>query len=243
MEPKRRRRNSRWAALYFVTGSHTGLRHKLALFRSAGIHPAIPNFPYQPGPTPAVAGKIIMNKFSKAVILGTAAIATVATTVEFASARDRYPYWRHRDGHFHDRAVAAGVLGLTAGVLVGTALSQPRVVYRERPLYRPAQVIEEEPVYVEPEAEYVGPVEEYSEPDEVYVRPRHVEPLDDEASDENYFPDRPQRRQRQDYAGQGTLEPWTAEWRAYCSQRFQSFNARTGTYTGYDGQSHFCTAG
>lgn len=201
-----------------------------------------------------------MNKFTKAVILGTAAIATVATTVEFASARDRY-HWRYHHGrHFHNRAVAAGVLGVTAGVLVGTALAQPRVVYRERPVV----VDDEAPVYadpdrvyVEPEAEYLGPVEGYAEPDDSeyvrpgaddYARPRDNRPAyDDEANnqaeDENYFPDRPAPRQRRDDVAQGTLEPWTAEWRSYCKQRFQSFNATTGTYTGYDGKSHFCTAG
>jgi hypothetical protein len=34
--------------------------------------------------------------------------------------------------------------------------------------------------------------------------------------------------------------PWTAEWYAYCANRYRSFNARTGTFMGYDGQPHFC---
>ncbi len=29
---------------------------------------------------------------------------------------------------------------------------------------------------------------------------------------------------------------------AYCSQRYRSFNAATGTYTGYDGRQHRCIA-
>ncbi|KAA3451475.1 BA14K family protein [Mesorhizobium sp. SARCC-RB16n] len=36
--------------------------------------------------------------------------------------------------------------------------------------------------------------------------------------------------------------PWTREWYAYCSDRYRSFDARTGTFTGYDGEQHFCTA-
>jgi len=96
-----------------------------------------------------------MNKITRAAILGTAAIATVATSFEFASARDRY--WRHH-GRFHDRAVAAGVLGLTAGVVVGAALSQPRVVYRER---RPVVVEEEAPVYADPDVVYGEPEADY----------------------------------------------------------------------------------
>jgi len=191
-----------------------------------------------------------MNKITRAAILGTAAIATVATSFEFASARDRY--WRHH-GRFHDRAVAAGVLGLTAGVVVGAALSQPRVVYRER---RPVVVEEEAPVYAdpdvvygEPEADYLGPVDARPRRDN-YARDNDDrqefgnEDMSDQAQqDENYFPDRPQKHERRNDVAQGALEPWTAQWRSYCKQRFSSFNATTGTYKGYDGKSHFCTAG
>lgn len=38
------------------------------------------------------------------------------------------------------------------------------------------------------------------------------------------------------------MEPWTAEWYQYCSGRYRSFNGRTGTFRGYDGQDHFCVA-
>jgi hypothetical protein len=40
----------------------------------------------------------------------------------------------------------------------------------------------------------------------------------------------------------GGIEPWTRDWYAYCSDRYRSFNARTGTFTGYDGEQHFCVA-
>jgi hypothetical protein len=40
----------------------------------------------------------------------------------------------------------------------------------------------------------------------------------------------------------GSIEPWTRGWYAYCSDRYRTFNARTGTFTGYDGQQHFCVA-
>ncbi|TPP11586.1 BA14K family protein [Rhizobium glycinendophyticum] len=63
---------------------------------------------------------------------------------------------------------------------------------------------------------------------------------------DDYPPPPPQRRPvyrpqpvYQSYA----IEPWTGAWHQYCSQRYRSFNPRTGTYIGYDGQSHFCTAG
>lgn len=37
-----------------------------------------------------------------------------------------------------------------------------------------------------------------------------------------------------------SLEPWTPGWQAWCTDRYRSFNARTGTYRGYDGLDHFC---
>jgi hypothetical protein len=45
---------------------------------------------------------------------------------------------------------------------------------------------------------------------------------------------------REYYAG--GIEPWTRGWYEYCSDRYRSFNARTGTFTGYDGDQHFCVA-
>ncbi len=40
----------------------------------------------------------------------------------------------------------------------------------------------------------------------------------------------------------GGIEPWTRGWYQYCSDRYRSFDARSGTYTGYDGEQHFCVA-
>jgi len=37
-------------------------------------------------------------------------------------------------------------------------------------------------------------------------------------------------------------EPWTREWYEYCSDRYRTFNSRSGTFTGNDGEQHFCTA-
>jgi hypothetical protein len=49
-------------------------------------------------------------------------------------------------------------------------------------------------------------------------------------------------RPRVAYSEGYALEPWTREWFRYCSDRYRSFNARSGTFTGYDGQQHFCSA-
>ena len=178
-----------------------------------------------------------MNRFFKIAVLAAAGAAILLTSFEFASAGGRY-YWRngHRGYYHNGNWVAAGVLGgLAAGVIVGSALAEPEVVY-ERPR---RVVVDEDPVYVE--REYVEPDVEYVAPDDDY----DARPVDryTRESNEDYFPDRPQSRRSSDYAARGTIEPWTAEWRAYCSERYQSFNSRTGTYTGYDGQQHFCTSG
>lgn len=50
----------------------------------------------------------------------------------------------------------------------------------------------------------------------------------------------PVRVTRQYYAG--GIEPWTRDWYEYCSNRYRTFDARTGTFVGYDGQEHFCAA-
>jgi hypothetical protein len=36
------------------------------------------------------------------------------------------------------------------------------------------------------------------------------------------------------------IQPWTAEWYDYCNAKYKSFDAKSGYYTGYDGQQHFC---
>lgn len=70
----------------------------------------------------------------------------------------------------------------------------------------------------------------------------------DDYPDVDYFPPAPGKRYPRPqvvYADQdayGGLEPWTREWFDYCRNRYRSFNDRTGTFRGYDGQDHFCVA-
>ncbi|WP_222344415.1 BA14K family protein [Rhizobium leguminosarum] len=83
------------------------------------------------------------------------------------------------------------------------------------------------PVYEE--RRYIDPAYEsdYYEPAPVYRAPRRV------------YVDQPQY-----YAPVRTaVEPWSPQWQRYCSYRYRSFDPRSGTYIGYDGRSHFCTAG
>lgn len=56
-----------------------------------------------------------------------------------------------------------------------------------------------------------------------------------------YYPPTPVRgNYNRNY--QGTYQPWSREWYNWCSQRYRSFSAQSGTFRGYDGQDHFCVA-
>ncbi|TIS56801.1 BA14K family protein [Mesorhizobium sp.] len=138
-----------------------------------------------------------MNRIFMTAILAAAVAATTLATLPAASADE----WRHHRHHGHGDAVAAGVLGLAAGALIGGALANPQPSYSYY-----------DPSYDDGYYRYrPAPVRRY------YVEPRVV------------YADR--------YA-----EPWTRAWYEYCSDRYRSFNARTGTFTGNDGEQHFCTA-
>ena len=78
----------------------------------------------------------------------------------------------------------------------------------------------------------------YREP--VYVNPyRQPRPRPDRDYPIGYV-DEPDVVYADDYAA--AMEPWSPEWYDYCSDRYRSFNARSGTFTGYDGLKHFCVA-
>lgn len=69
-----------------------------------------------------------------------------------------------------------------------------------------------------------------------YEERRYVEP--------DYYPEpEPRVIYRRQPVYTPSYEPWTQSWYDYCSQRYRSFNPNTGTFVGYDGREHFCTAG
>ncbi|TPK91372.1 BA14K family protein [Mesorhizobium sp. B2-4-17] len=142
-----------------------------------------------------------MNRIFKTAVLSAAVAATMLVALPAANADD-WHRWHHR-GHGHGDAVAAGVLGLAAGALIGGALANQQP---PPPDYYDDGYYYDRDVSVRP-----APVRRY------YAEPRVV------------YADR--------YA-----EPWTRDWYEYCSDRYRTFNSRTGTFTGNDGEQHFCTA-
>ena len=213
-----------------------------------------------------------MNTFSKTIILSVTALAAIASTVDIASAGDRY--WRQHHGrHWKQHAVIAGV---TAGVVLGTIVAnRPRVVYRDDPV-----VVDETPdydegtVYLDPDTEYDGGTYRDDAPeDEEYAAPSDngddsgYEEERSTGADDGYFPERPQastERRRSsvtrnsdvkrvpltrskavpsEEANAVALKPWSREWKAWCAGQFSSFNPQNGTYLGYDKKRHFCKAG
>ncbi|CAN7608240.1 BA14K family protein [Agrobacterium tumefaciens] len=158
-----------------------------------------------------------MSSFAAKTVLAVAVAAATIVPLSSASAGD----WDRRDRR--DAAILGGVLGLAAGVAVGSAMSRPAPAYEER-------VYVDEPSYIDEEPDY----RYYRAAPQPVYRPAPVyraQPV---------YDSRPVYNQRRTYR---TIEPWTNAWYDYCSQRYRSFNTRTGTYTDYDGQRHFCVAG
>lgn len=144
-----------------------------------------------------------MKRFLKTGILSLAVAATTLGAISTADAGHRH---RHRNNN--SDAIAAGVIGLAAGAIVGGLISESRRgddrVYIDPP-YRP----DYQPVY------------QYRERPAYRYRERPV------------YREHPVRYRP-------AMEPWSREWFRYCSNRYRSFDGRTGTFMGYDGQRHFC---
>ena len=210
-----------------------------------------------------------MNRVAKTVILSIAALATVASSVEFASAGDRYWRRHHVVKPWKSRVVIGGV---AAGIVAGAVIaSRPRVIYREDPVivdqgpvYDRETVYDDDTVYADPDDNYRADVYRDDAPDSEDYATRTYDDSDERVYDEdrivgtenNYFPDRPEAlakdkpkvkvpkkvlRQEAD-ASAANLKPWTKEWRDWCSGRYSSFNPQNGTYLGYDKKRYFCKA-
>jgi hypothetical protein len=202
-----------------------------------------------------------MNRIARAVILSAAALATIASTIGFADAGDRY-WRRHRIVKPWKKHVV--VTGIAAGIVAGAVVAaRPRVVYREEPVaVDQAPIYDEDGIYAAPD-EDVGLYRDDAPDADEYAAPAYDDDGDDGAYDENrvvgtednFFPDRPEalagekrestapKKVIREEADAANLKPWTKEWKEWCSDRFSSFNPQNGTYLGYDQKRHFCKAG
>ena len=148
------------------------------------------------------------------------------------------------------------VAGLVGGFVGAALLPQVYPGYSAYPAY---PVYAAPPIYVEP-----APVVVYEEP--VYSAPVYsARPAYSGPS--GYRPAYPQRHSlaevesyqpRYEAPREGgprvltyedtvggdrvaSAEPWSPEWYDYCRSKFRSFDERSGTFLGFDGQRHFCT--
>lgn len=140
------------------------------------------------------------------------AAATVLVAALPAEAGER---WRYGRGH-HQRPIIVerdNTGDLIAAGILGLAAGALAAGIVSQP-QRPQY--QPQPVYREPA---------YRNP-QTYPRP---------SPDRGYYPPAPTRASY-------SLEPWSAAWYDYCRNRYRSFDARSGTFTGYDGIKRFCVA-
>lgn len=118
--------------------------------------------------------------------------------------------------------IAAGVIGLALGAIIASESSKnrraPQQVYRQ-----PAP----QPTY------------QYDNYGQSYTQ-QHIP----RERSYNTAPQAPTTRYNEPevitYRNDASLEPWTPGWREWCSNRYRSFNAQSGTFRGFDGLDHFC---
>lgn len=162
-----------------------------------------------------------MNRFYKTAILGFAAFAAVAAPISTASADS----WRGNSGWNNDRHG-----GWNGG---RHHWNRPRPHY-DRPRKRDrSDAIAAGVIGLAAGAIIAGALAQpstptYAAPPRVYYPPQPAY---------NTYPSAPATVKYR-----GGAQPWSKAWYNYCSQKFRSFNPKTGTYRGYDGADHFCVA-
>ncbi|WP_190233568.1 MULTISPECIES: BA14K family protein [unclassified Rhizobium] len=121
-----------------------------------------------------------------------------------------------RDRHWRHHNNNDALVGGAVGLATGLIVGSAIANANNGPVYEERRYIDPayEPDYYEPAPVYRAPARR------VYAEePRYYAPV------------------------RTAVEPWTPQWERYCSYRYRSFDPRSGTYIGYDGRSHFCTAG
>jgi hypothetical protein len=210
-----------------------------------------------------------MNKFVKISVLTLAALATVATSIQIADAGERN--WKKR--WHKRNVVVGVTAGVVAGAVIASrprvVYRDAPIIVEGRSVYdREMAYDEDDTIYADPDQAYGRQYYSEDEDDtEEYAAPsddRDYGYNDQAGLDDNYFPDRPAARADRNkadtrravvtdaqprkvapvrQANAAGIQPWTKEWRTYCTSRFASFNPQNGTYLGYDQKRHFCKAG
>jgi hypothetical protein len=189
----------------------------------------------------AISGKLAGK------ISGLALAGVIAAGTALAPAGDAFAGHRHHHGYYNNggAAVAAGI----AGVLLGTALATPRYYVEPAPVY-----VAPRRVYIDPAPEYVEPYygeQVYDDPyygdDEVYVQPRQPYSEYRRTEPQRVLPrTAPPRAVTYDEEPVGSinrsanLSVGSADWVSYCQSKYRSFDRRTGTFLGHDGNRHMC---
>lgn len=170
-----------------------------------------------------------------ALALAASFMVTTAIPVSLAEAGHK-KHWKkhhkHQQAHHHHKkrnkkkrnrgsssdAIAAGIIGFAIGAIIADQASRPRTVY------------------VEPQPVYRQPLPVYTQQQPIYR-----EPVVNDYNDYNNYNsyDEPNVIRYEDTVG-ASYEPWTPAWANWCDNKYRSFNARTGTFRGYDGLDHFC---
>lgn len=135
--------------------------------------------------------------------------------------RHGHSYSRKRKKSSKGDLIAAGVIGLALGAIIASESNKNKRSHRNtynRPAPQPSYQYDN---YGQPYAGQRIPLDHYGNP--VSQAPRSYN-----------------QPEVITYQGSASLEPWTPGWREWCSNRYRSFNAQTGTFRGYDGFDHFC---
>ncbi|MEZ5872216.1 MAG: BA14K family protein [Nitratireductor sp.] len=177
------------------------------------------------------------SRFAAGALAAVIAVGVLAPTQ--AHADHRYRHHHNGDGD----AFVAGV----AGVILGSVLAAPRYPVYVAPPPPPVVYVEPQPVYVEPQPVYSdpgylsAPATPYPVYQPVYPNERARRPLSQVRRDQSgpkVITYEETVRNSRNAGGYG--EPWTASWENWCSAKYRTFDASTGTYNGYDGKRHFC---
>lgn len=170
-----------------------------------------------------------------AIVLAASVFAGGLLPVAQASAGHKQRAHAHQGGHYGYRQkprrhqprhvqrkrnnngdlVAAGVIGLALGAIIASEANR-----NKQPRYDAYRQPAPQPTYQYDNYGQRVPLDYYQAP--AQQAPRYNQP------------------EVITYEDSVSLEPWTPGWREWCSNRYRSFNAQTGTFRGYDGFDHFC---